>query len=66
MERATLRSEDAIGEDSRIWRYTGLTKFVAMLTGGGLHFTKASTLQDPYEGFSTFVAQPDVLSDYQA
>jgi hypothetical protein len=44
-------------EDTPIWRYMDLAKFVSMLENQGLWFTKASELKDnPYEGFC--IAQP--------
>lgn len=42
----------AISDDTPIWRYMDLPKFVSMLASGGLRFTKAAILRDdPYEGF---------------
>ncbi len=34
----------------KIWRYMDLTKLVAFLETGSLHFARADTLGDPYEG----------------
>ena len=36
--------------DMKIWRYMDLTKLVAFLETGSLHFARADTLGDPYEG----------------
>ena len=52
MEPATPPPQDAISDDTAIWRYMDLPKFVSMLATGGLWFTKAAKLlDDPYEGF---------------
>ena len=34
-----------------IWRYMDFTKFVSMLQKGGLIFSRADKLGDPFEGF---------------
>ncbi len=36
--------------NTRIWRYMGFTKFVSMLENGGLFFSRADWLGDPFEG----------------
>ncbi|MEO8049442.1 MAG: hypothetical protein ABI833_03415 [Acidobacteriota bacterium] len=47
-----LHKDAAIGNDTPIWRYMDLAKFVSMLSTGGLWFAKAARLHDdPYEGF---------------
>ena len=52
MERITTPPEHAVGDDTVIWRYMDLPKFVSMLSTGDLWFTKAARLlDDPYEGF---------------
>ena len=38
------------GNIIKIWRYMDLTKLVALLETGSLHFARADTLGDPYEG----------------
>ena len=38
------------GGNIKIWRYMDLTKLVAFLETGSLHFARADTLGDPYEG----------------
>ena len=38
------------GENMKIWRYMDLPKLVAFLETGSLHFARADTLGDPYEG----------------
>jgi hypothetical protein len=39
--------------DTRIWRYMDFVKFVAMLERGGLYFSRADLLGDPFEGTFT-------------
>lgn len=52
MEGITTPTEHAVGSETLIWRYMDLSKFVSMLSTGGLWFTKAARLlNDPYEGF---------------
>ena len=47
-----IQLPEAVEDDTVIWRYMDLPKFVAMLAAGGLWFAKASKLgDDPYEGF---------------
>jgi hypothetical protein len=36
--------------DVKIWRYMDFTKFVSMLENGGLYFSRAHKLGDPFEG----------------
>ena len=52
MEFDTPRIKNVINDDTSIWRYMDLPKFVSMLANRGLWFTKAAALgDDPYEGF---------------
>jgi hypothetical protein len=45
-------AESNTGDETTIWRYMDLPRFVSILWSGGLWFAKASTLRDdPYEGF---------------
>ncbi len=37
-------------QESRIWRYMDFTKFVSLLETSSLHFARADTLGDPFEG----------------
>ena len=37
-------------EDAVLWRYLDVAKFFALLEHGALHFARADTLGDPYEG----------------
>src|SRR5258706_16357696 len=56
MELDKPQVNDAIGDDTPIWRYMDLPKFASMLVTGGLWFTKAARLHnDPYEVFSKAV-----------
>ena len=41
-----------IDDETPIWRYMDLQRFVSMLATGTLWFTKAALFEDPYEGFS--------------
>lgn len=36
--------------DQPIWRYMSMTKYLAMLSGATVHFARADTLGDPWEG----------------
>src|SRR6476660_3965684 len=36
--------------DTPIWRYIDFVRFVAMLNAGGLFFSRADLLGDPFEG----------------
>ncbi len=36
-------------DDARIWRYLDFTKFVALLSGSSLHFSRADTFLDRFE-----------------
>jgi hypothetical protein len=46
-------------DETPIWRYMDLPKFVSMLATGALWFTKAATYEDPYEGFCKAVPSAD-------
>jgi hypothetical protein len=60
MELDTPSPHDAIADDSPIWRYMDLPRFVSMLATRELWFTKAATYDDPYEGFCKAVPSPDL------
>jgi hypothetical protein len=47
--------QDAITDDTPIWRYMDLPRFVSMLASDELWFTKAATCDDPNEGFCKIV-----------
>src|ERR1700675_4873804 len=52
MEPDTPQAKDVTLDDTAIWRYMDLPRFVSMLATSGLWFAKADTLRDdPYEGF---------------
>ena len=40
----------AVPDDTPLWRYMDLAKFVALLDQKGLYFPRADTLEDPFEG----------------
>jgi hypothetical protein len=44
-------------DETAIWRYMDLTKFVAMLASNTLWFAKAAHLEDCYEGFCEAVTR---------
>jgi hypothetical protein len=49
---SAITTVDATGDDTTIWRYMDLPKFVWMLAKRDLWFTKAAEFRDdPYEGF---------------
>ena len=53
------RPDQVVDDDTPIWRYMDLPKFVAMLATNSLHFTKlAKFSDDPYEGFGRATALP--------
>lgn len=39
----------SVDENQGLWRYMDFSKFVAMMQQGGLHFTRASNFEDPFE-----------------
>jgi hypothetical protein len=58
-----LKVPQDVAEDTVIWRYMDLPKFVSMLATGGLWFAKASALlDDPFEGFCV-VIYPEFPTD---
>jgi len=57
MELQPPSVQDVVNDDTPIWRYMDLPKFVSMLATGTLRFTKAATFRDdPYEGFCKAVS----------
>jgi len=46
-----LNADEGACEETAIWRYMDLPRFVAMLAHRTLWFTKARLFDDPYEGF---------------
>ena len=52
----------ATPDDTPIWRYMDLPKFLAMLISNSMWFAKAATLDDGYEGFCQ-VIEPDIPND---
>jgi len=45
-------TEESLAEETPIWRYVDLDRFVTMLVSGALRFTKAANFgDDPWEGF---------------
>lgn len=53
MEHEEQINHDDADDNTSIWRYMDLPKFISMLDNIGLWFIKASTFKDdPYEGFS--------------
>lgn len=48
---------------SSLWKYLTLTKLVAMLENGALHFARADKFSDPFEGSWTRNRAPGVLLD---
>ena len=52
MEPDAPSTTSVVGDDTPIWHYMDLPKFVLLLARGGLWFAKAAELHDdPYEGF---------------
>ena len=50
----------------RVWRYMDLPKLIDFLETAGLHFPRADTLGDPYEGFFTRGDVADREKRYEA
>jgi hypothetical protein len=48
--------------ETRVWRYMDFVKFVAMLEHGGLYFSRADLLDDPFEGTFTPGSGPPGLA----
>lgn len=42
-----------VDEDAKIWRYMDLAKFLDMLEGTRLHFSRIDRMSDPFEGMPT-------------
>jgi hypothetical protein len=55
-------SSNEAPDDTTIWRYMDLPKFVAMLVSNSLWFAKAARLEDSYEAFCEAVL-PEILGD---
>src|ERR1022692_844370 len=62
MDIETTPPKEATEEDTAIWRYMDLPKFISMLATKTLWFAKAATLEDAYEGFC-LVRAPDIPVD---
>jgi hypothetical protein len=56
-------TNDEGGDDTAIWRYMDLPKFVAMLASNTLWFAKAAHLEDCYEGFCEAVPREMPAND---
>jgi hypothetical protein len=45
--------------DSKVWRYMDFTKFVSLLDGNALFFSRADRLSDAWEGAHTVELERD-------
>ena len=50
-------------DDDRLWRYVNPVRLVSMLDKRALHFARADTFEDPYEGSATRRPNPIVYDD---
>jgi hypothetical protein len=66
MEKIEREANDEGRDDTAIWRYMDLPKFVAMLASNSLWFAKAAYLEDCYEGFCETVTREMPANDSMA
>jgi hypothetical protein len=59
----TPAPDDEMPDDTAIWRYMDLPKFVAMLASSSLWFAKAAQFEDGYEGFCQVTPREMPLDD---
>ena len=52
------------GRKNKLWRYMDFTKYVSMLSTGGLYFARADTLDDIFEGAKGVKANKEEWDDH--
>ena len=52
--------------DEKLWRYLDLSKYLNMLTTGGLWFSRADLLGDPFEGSTTTLTKQQLITFAQS
>ena len=54
----------SVDEDQSLWRYMDFSKFVAMMQQGGIHFTRASKFDDPFEAAAGVASREAVWNQH--
>ena len=54
----------SVDEDQALWRYMDFSKFVAMMQQDGIHFTRASNFDDPFEAAAGVASREAVWDKY--
>tara|TARA_R110000824_G_scaffold118960_14_gene272238 strand:- start:374278 stop:375156 length:879 start_codon:yes stop_codon:yes gene_type:complete len=54
----------SVEEHQSLWRYMDFSKFVAMLTQGGLYFTRAANFTDPFEAAAGIASREIIWNEH--